>query len=163
GDSWDMMKFAHVTLIALAIGEGILLAGLLDWAVTSVRRLIFGALAIAVAGLGVVYPFYFLLAISPKHRPAFSMQMIRPYISKQYPVDVDSARAVNFLRTHMQPAEVLYVGVKNSEPYAMWGGLPTQSAVYPADAADGGVYGLGHGKFEGGMGVSRVAGEWFGR
>jgi hypothetical protein len=96
GYSWDITKFAAVTSIALAIGTGIFLAGLLDWARTLVRRLIFGALAIAVAGLGVVYPFYFLLAISPEHRAAFSMQMIRPYVSKQYPVDVDSARAVNF-------------------------------------------------------------------
>ena len=163
GYSWDITKFAAVTSIALAIGTGIFLAGLLDWALTSVRRLIFGALAIAVAGLGVVYPFYFLLAISPKHRPAFSMQMIRPYISKQYPVDVDSARAVNFLRTHMQPAEVLYVGVKNSEPYAIWGGLPTQSSVYPADTADDDVYGLGKGKFAARMDLSRISGDWFDR
>jgi len=130
--SWDIVKFATVSSISLSIGSGLTLLRLLDWSNTRRRRTIFSVLVVALLWQGVYYPFIFLQDYDPGGRSAFSKQMIKPYFSSAYPVDQDDARAVSFLRTRMGPSEIVYRTERKSEPYAIWGGLPTEASVYPA-------------------------------
>ena len=87
--------------------------------------------------------------------------MIRPYFSTAYPVNSDDARAVSFLRTHMGPSEILYVRSDMAEPYAAWGGLPTQVSAYPAESGDDDEYGLGKDKFAARRGLANISETWF--
>ena len=90
------------------------------------------------------------------------MQMIRPYYSLGYPVNHDDAQAVNYLRTHIGPAEIVYRAEAKSEPYAIWGGLPTQASVY-APSGDDDVYGLGRETLAARRDLDRVSGDWLDR
>ena len=89
--------------------------------------------------------------------------MIRPYFSTAYPVDPDDARAVSFLRSHMGPSEILYVRSDMAEPYAAWGGLPTQVSAYPAESGDDDEYGLGKDKFAARKGLASISETWVDR
>ena len=134
--TWDIVKFGTVSFIALAIGAGVALSDLWSWADNWGRKT---ACAFLIAGLlwqGFLYPFVQLSAYDPESRPPFSVQMIRPYFSTTYSVDPDNARAISFLRTHMGASEIAYRTIAKSEPYAIWGGLPTQASVYPSDSGN---------------------------
>jgi hypothetical protein len=92
------------------------------------------------------------------------MQMMRPYFSLMYPVDRDDARAVNFLRAHIAPSEIVYRAEAKSEPYAIWGGLPTEASVYvEAGDRDDDVYGLGEEKLAARRDLARVSQDWVDR
>jgi hypothetical protein len=161
--SWDIVKFATVGFIALAIGAGVALSDLAGWAHTLGRRLIYGVLIVTLAGQGLLYPFVLLVAsYNPDSRLAFSMQMIRPYFSHSYPVNRDDAQAVSFLRSHMGPAEIVYRTEEKSEPYAIWGGVPTQASVYAENGNDD-VYGLGPKKLAARRELRSISGDWFDR
>ena len=163
--TWDIVKFGTVSFIALAIGAGVALSYLARWADTFSRRLVLGLIVIALVGQGVPYPFVVLLAYDPEVRPPFSDQMIRPYFSLGYPVDRDDARAVSFLRTHMGPSDVVYRSEDKSEPYAIWGGLPTQVSVYvePANSGGNDAYGLGETKLVIRRNLANISDDWFDR
>jgi len=147
--SWDIVKFGTVSFVALAIGAGIASYHLIRWAENFPRKVIFVVLVIALAGEGVVNPIIMLSAYDPAARTPFSAQMIRPYLSRGYPVDPDDARAVSFLRTHMGPSEIAYRAAAKFEPYAVWGGLATEQPwdMYASDSRDDDMYGLGKKKF----------------
>jgi hypothetical protein len=162
--SWDIVKFGTVGFIGLAIGAGIALSDLAAWADRFHRRLAFMALFAATVGQGIVYPYLLTFgSFNPQGRRPYSMQMIRPYFSRSYPVDPDDARAVSFLRAHMAPAEIVYLTEPKSEPYAIWGGLPTQNSVYVEKGEDDDVYGLGRKKLAARWDLDRVSGDWFER
>jgi hypothetical protein len=162
--SWDIVKFGTVGFITLAIGSGIALSDLVGWVGRRGWRTIYALIILGVAGQGVPYPFLLLYAnYYEKGREPFSMQMIRPYFSRSYPVDTDDARAVNFLRIDMGPSEILYRTEKKSEPYAIWGGLPTQASVYVENGSDNDQYGLGEGKLEARRDLARISPDWFDR
>jgi hypothetical protein len=161
--SWDIVKFATVGFIALAIGAGIALSDLADWANRRGRRLIYCVLVIALAGQGVLDPLLLLFAsYNPKGRLPFSMQMIRPYFSYLYPVNRDDAQAVSFLRTHMGPSEIVYRTEEKSEPYSIWGGLPTQVSVYTENGNDD-PYGLGERRLAARKDLANISATWIDR
>lgn len=161
--NWDIVKFAFVSSLVLAIGAGIMLSDLAVWADTWLRKVIRSVLAIALLWQGVYYAFFFLLAYSPGIRQPFSVQMIRPYLSGVYPVDRDNAAAASFLRTRMGPSEIVYRATEKAEPYAIWAGLPIQASVYPADSADNDQYGLGKDKFAARRDLATISETWFDR
>jgi len=162
--NWNIVKFGSVTFIVLAICAGIVLAHLAASPRTMRRRIVFGLSALAIVGQGAPYPVFILWAYDPGSlRSPFSIQMIRPYFSTAYPVNSDDARAVSFLRTHMGPSDILYVAPQSAEPYASWGGLPTQVSVYPADGGGNDEYGLGTEKFAARRGLSSISETWFDR
>jgi hypothetical protein len=161
--TWDIVKFGAVSFIALAIGAGLALADLARWADTSGRRIICGLIAMVLLGQGISYPLFATLLFDPEHRPPLSIQMIRPYLSSAYPLDPDQGRAVSFLRGHMKPMDILYRAEEKSEPYAIWGGLPTQASVYPADSGDNDAYGLGKRKFAARKDLVRISENWLDR
>jgi len=158
-----MVKFATVCSISLSISSGITLSHLIDWSNTPRRRAILVALVVALLWQGMYYPFVFLQDYDPGGRPAFSRQMIRPYLSSTYPVDEDNSRAVSFLRTRMGPSEIVYRTEGKSEPYAIWGGLPTQASVYPAATGDNDAYGLGQEKLAARRNLAIASATWFDR
>jgi len=161
--SWDIVKFATVGFIALAIGAGIALSDLAGWNARRGRRLIYGVLIIALGGQGVLYPFLLLFAsYNPEGRSPFSMQMIRPYLSRSYLVNPDDARAVSFLRAHMGPSEIVYRAEEKSEPYAIWGGLPTQASLYSENGTDD-VYGLGEERLARRKNLAVISEDWLDR
>jgi hypothetical protein len=166
--TWDIAKFGVVSFIALAIGAGIVLSDLRAWATTNrIRTMIFDLFVVAVVAQGAPYPFIMLWAYDPGPRPPPSnqtiSQMIRPYFSLAYPVDPDNAAAVSFLRTHLLPSEIVYRSVPKVEPYAIWGGLPTQISMYPADTGGDDAYGLGQGKFSVRTNLDRISHNWLKR
>lgn len=162
--SWDIVKFSGVTFIAFAIGSGIVLSEMAASPRTVGRRLVFGLSALAVVGQGAPFPVLVLAGYDPAgHNFPISIQMIRPYFSTAYPVNSDDARAVSFLRTHMGPSEILYVPPHMAEPYVVWGGLPTQLTVYPAEGGDDDEYGLGREKFAARKALSKISDNWFDR
>jgi hypothetical protein len=161
--NWDIVKFAFVSSLVLAIGAGVMLADLVVWADTWLRKVIRGVLAIAFLWQGVYYAFFFLLAYSPGIRQPFSVQMIRPYFSGLYPVDRDNAAAASFLRTRMEPSEIVYRATEKAEPYAIWAGLPIQASAYPADSGDNDQYGLGKDKFAARRDLAMISETWFDR
>lgn len=163
--SWDIVKFGTVSFIALAIGAGTLLFSLAQWANTLYKRGIFVALVIALAGEGLFYPVIMLSVYDPEARTIFSAQMITPYLSREYPVDADDARAVSFLRTHMGPFETVFRAEAKSEGYAVWGGLATQEPwdMYASDSRDNDMYGLGKEKFARRKSLARISETWFNR
>ena len=122
-DTSEINKFGAVGLIVLAMAAGVNLSGLASGTTTFARR-ITGVLLLTILLVpGVRFAVAVLFAYD--ERLAFSDQMIRPYFSNAYPVSRDEALAVSFLRTHMGPSEIVYRTVERSEPYAIWGGLPT--------------------------------------
>jgi hypothetical protein len=163
--SWDIVKFGTVSFIALAIGAGICAHYLINWANNFARKAVFVALVVALAGEGVAYPIIMLSAYDPAARTPFSAQMIRPYLSREYPVDPDDARAVSFLRTHMGPSEIAYRAAAKFEPYAVWGGLATEQPwdMYAADSRDDDMYGLGKKKFTARKNLAKVSENWLDR
>lgn len=161
--TWDIVKFGTVSFVALAIGAGIALSDLVVWANTRGRKMACGVIVTVLAGQGVLFPFVMLLLYNPDVRPELSMQMIRPYFSHAYPIDRDDGEAVSFLRTHMRPSEILYRSEGKSEPYAIWGGLPTQASVYPADWGGNDAYGLGEAKFAARKNLASISASWFDR
>ena len=160
--TWDIVKFGTVGFIALAIGAGVALSDLWGWAGNWGRRTAC-VLITALLWQGFLYPFGQLSAYDPEGRPRFSAQMIRPYFSIMYPVDPDNARAVSFLRTHMGASEIAYRTIEKSEPYAIWGGLPTQASVYPADSGNNDQYGLGEEKFAAKAQLAAITENWLDR
>jgi hypothetical protein len=162
--NWDIVKFGTVGFITLAIGAGIALSDLAGWADRRGWRTVYIVLILAVAGQGAPYPFLLLYAnYNPEGREPFSMQMIRPYFSSAYPVDPDDARAVSFLRAHMGASDIVYRTEGKSEPYAIWGGLPTQASVYVEKGRDNDQYGLGAKKLAARRDLARVSQDWFDR
>ena len=69
--NWDIVKFALVTSMVLAIGFGVMLSDLAEWADTRLRKVIRGVLAIAVLWQGVYYVFFSLFAYSPESEHHF--------------------------------------------------------------------------------------------
>jgi hypothetical protein len=161
--SWDIVKFATVSSIALGVGAGIAMSELRRWADTLRRKLIWGVLIAALLWQGVLFPFITLSTFDPIGRAPFSRQMIRPYFSRAYPVDDDDAQAVSFLRTHMGHSEIVYRTVEKSEPYAIWGGLPTQASVYAENGRADDAYGLGEEKLAARRDLARVSETWLDR
>jgi hypothetical protein len=161
--TWDIVKFGTVGFIALGMGAGQALSELAVWADNRSRKLICALIVIALVGRGVAYPFVALSAYDPDARQALSIQMIRPYLSTAYPVDNDDARAVSFLRAHMAPSEVVYRTEAKSEPYAVWGGLPTQASIHPVDSRENDQYGLGHEFYAAKLELVSVSETWLDR
>jgi hypothetical protein len=156
--TWDIVKFATVTTISLAIGTGITLSRLWDSASGRVRTGAFALVAL-LAGLGVLYP---ILIVPLRHRDP-NFRMIRPYLSREYPIDQDNANAISYLRTHMGPEDIVFRSDEKSQSYATWGGLPTQNSVHPAQTEDNDQYGLGPTKFLARKDLSRVSPSWLDR
>jgi hypothetical protein len=159
----DIYKFTAITFISLAVGGGIFVSDLANWANTGFRKLIRGALIGVLLLRGILFHFTALSPYDLKTRLPFSEQMIVPYFSVAYPVDRDDARAVSFLRSHMGPLEIAYRTEAKSEPYANWGGLPTQASVYPSDSGDNDQYGLGAEKFAARKNLITISETWFDR
>ena len=161
--SWDIVKFGTVAFIVLGIGTGIALSNLAGGTERSGRRLLLGTLIVIVGAQGILYPYLLLFAsYNPNGRAPFSMQMIRPYFSEMYPVSRDDALAVSFLRTHMGRSDIVYRAEEKSEPYAIWGGLPTQASVY-AENGTNDIYGLGEVKFAARKNLSDISEDWLER
>ena len=119
-------------------------------------------LVVALVGQGLPYPFIMLWDYHPESTEPFSHQMIRPYLSTTYPVDTDNARAVSFLRSHMRSSDIVYRSEERCEPYAIWGGLPTQASVYTEDGNDD-AYGLGEKKLTDRKNLATISNDWFDR
>jgi hypothetical protein len=62
----------------------------------------------------------------------------------------------------MGPSEIVYRAEEKSEPYAIWGGVPTQASVYAENGNDD-VYGLGPEKFAARKELRSISGDWFDR
>jgi hypothetical protein len=163
GYTWDIVKFGVVSFLVLAVGAGVALSDLASWANSRGRRVVLGLIILALIGQGAPYPFVMLLAVAQGPRPSFSIQMVRPYLSLTYPVGRDDAQAVSFLRTHMGSSEIVYRAREKSEPYAIWGGLPTQASVFPADNGKDDVYGFGEKKFAARKDLVNISESWFDR
>jgi hypothetical protein len=161
--TWDIVKFGTVGFIALAIGAGVALSDLWGWADNRSRTTVCALLIVSLLWQGFLYPFGQLTAYDPESRPRFSVQMIRPYFSTMYPVDPDNSSAVSFLRAHMGASEIVYRTTEKSEPYAIWGGLPTQASVYPADSGNNDSYGLGEEKFVARVQLAVITENWLDR
>src|ERR1051325_1383704 len=161
--TWDIVKFGTVSFIALAIGAGVALSGLWGWADNWGRRTGCALLISSFLWQGFLYPFVQLSAYDPVSRPPFSVQMIRPYFSTRYPVNPDDANAISFLRTHMSASEIAYRTIEKSEPYAIWGGLPTRGSVYPADGGNNDQYGFGEEKFTARVQLAAITENWLDR
>jgi hypothetical protein len=161
--TWDIVKFGTVGFIALAIGAGVALSDLWGWADNRSRKTVCTLLIVSLLWQGFLYPFGQLTAYDPESRPRFSVQIIRPYFSTMYPVDPDNSSAVSFLRAHMRASEIVYRTIEKSEPYAIWGGLPTQASVYPADSGNNDSYGLGEEKFVARVQLAAVTENWLDR
>jgi hypothetical protein len=161
--TWDIVKFGTVGFIALGIGAGQALSELAVWADNRSRKLVYALIVIALVGRGIAYPFVALSAYDADARQALSIQMIRPYLSTAYPVDHDDARAVSFLRAHMAPNELVYRTEAKSEPYAVWGGLPTQASIHPVDSRDNDQYGLGNKLYAARLELVSVSETWLDR
>jgi hypothetical protein len=161
--TWDIVKFGTVGFIALAIGAGVVLSELWGWADNMSRKTVCALLIVPLFWEGFLYPLGQLTAYAPESRPRFSVQMIRPYFSTMYPVDPDNSRAVSFLRAHMGASEIVYRTIEKSEPYAIWGGLPTQASVYPADSGNNDSYGLGEEKFAARVQLAAITENWLDR
>ena len=161
--TWDIVKFGTVAFIALAIGAGMALSELAVWADNRSRKLVYALIVIALVGRGAAYPFVALSAYDPEVRQGLSIQMIRPYLSTAYPVDNDDAEAVSFLRAHMAPGELVYRTDAKSEPYAVWGGLPTQASRRPVDSGDNDQYGLGNKFYAAKLELVSVSETWLDR
>ena len=161
----EINKFGAVGLIVLAIGAGIALSDFSSRANTFARKVICALLVVSLAWQGLRFPLYVLFAYDPETRPPFSNQMITPYFSSKYPVDPDDAQAVSFLRTHVGPSEIVYRAAEKSEPYAIWGGLPTQVTwyLYATETGTDDVYGLGERKFAARRNLADVTETWFER
>jgi hypothetical protein len=160
--TWDIIKFATLSSIPLDIGVGLFVFGLARWADNTLRKLISGALIFALLCKAVFFHFAATALYDPELRSPF--QMIRPYFSRAYPADADDVSAVNYLRTHMGPSEIVYRAKEKSLPYAIWGGLPTQSSVLNADERrDNDPYGLGTQKFAAREDLDRITQDWFDR
>ena len=63
----------------------------------------------------------------------------------------------------MGPSEIVYRTDGKSEPYAIWGGLPTQASVYPAATGDNDSYGLGQEKLAARRNLAIASATWFDR
>jgi hypothetical protein len=161
--TWDIVKFGTVSFIALAIAAGVALSDLWGWANNWVRKTGCALLIAALLLQGFLYPFAQLSAYNPESRTRLSVQMIRPYFSVTYSVDPDNARAISFLRTHMGASEIAYRTIEKSEAYAIWGGLPTQASVYPADSGNNDQYGLGEEKFAARVRLAEITENWLDR
>jgi len=160
----DIFKFPILASIALTIGVGVFLSDAWSWSNTIARKAVSVALAAMLLWKGIA--FYLLLPIinPPEARSPFSVQMISPYFSTAYPVDADEARAVTYLRRNMGPTEILYRGPEKSEPYAIWGGIPTQASMFPAaHGTENDVYGLGAEKFTSRRNLEDISQSWFDR
>jgi hypothetical protein len=122
-------------------------------------------LVIILAGEGMIYPIIMLSVYNPEERTPFSAQMIRPYLSGEYPVDPDDAQAVSFLRTHMGPSEMAFRAAAKFEPYAVWGGLATTQPwdMYASDSRDNDMYGLGGTKFAIRKNLAMISEDWLDR
>jgi hypothetical protein len=153
--TWDIVKFGVVSFIVLAIGAGIAMADLVDWANNRSRKLLYGLITIVLVVEGVIYPFSTLLSHTSGIEP-----QIRPYWSSLYPVNQDDALAVSFLRTHLHPSEIIYRTKGKATPYAVWGGLPTQASVFPAASRDNDAYGLGKEKFAARTSLKNISPTW---
>jgi hypothetical protein len=162
--SWDIVKFGTVGFIALAIGTGIVISDLAAWADTFGRRFAYTVLIVSVASQGALFPYLLTIgSYNPESRRPFSMELIRPYFSLNYPVNFDDAQAVNFLRNHMAPSEIVYRAEPKSEPYAIWGGLPTQVSVYFEEGDHDDVYGFGEEKLAARIDLARISEDWLDR
>jgi hypothetical protein len=159
--TWDIVKFGIVSVIVLAIGAGIALSDLANWANTRSRKVFYRLMVIALFGEGVIYPFSALYFYNPHIKPHIAQ--IKPYLSAAYPVDRDNARAVSFLRTHLGPSEIIYRTTDKATPYGVWGGLPTQASVYPAAGGDDDAYGLGKEKFAARTSLESISPNWLDR
>jgi hypothetical protein len=62
----------------------------------------------------------------------------------------------------MGSSEIVYRAEEKSEPYAIWGGVPTQASVY-ADNGDDDVYGLGPKKLTDRRELRRISEDWLDR
>jgi hypothetical protein len=161
--TWDIVKFGTVSFIVLGIGSGVILSDLAARPGIWVRRTVCVFFVPVLLWQGVSYLLAELSAYDPETRPHFSIQMIRPYFSSAYPVNPDDGRAVSFLRTHIGPSEIVYRTAERSEPYAIWGGLPTQASVSPADTGDNDPFGLGQQKFSARKDLANISDTWLDR
>jgi len=159
----DISKFATVSFIPLAIGVGILLSDLRQWANTNIRKAIHALLVLFLLFKGVVFHFYVLFLYDPTSRPPVSLGIIMPYFSAAYPLDLKEAQVISFLRNNMAPSEVVFRGGEKWVPYNMWGGLPTQASVFPAQTGDNDQFGLGEEKFAARKNLANVSDTWFNR
>jgi hypothetical protein len=161
--TWDIVKFGTVGFIALAIGAGVVLSDLWGWADNTSRNTVCALLIVPLLWQGFLYPFGQLTAYAPESRPRFSVQMIRPYFSiiirwtRTTPVLSLSCALTWGLR------RIVYRTIEKSEPYAIWGGLPTQASVYPADSGNNDSYGLGEEKFAARVQLAAITENWLDR
>src|SRR5271163_257347 len=56
-----------------------------------------------------------------------------------------------------------FIARERSEPYAIWGGLPTQASVYPPDSGNNDQFGLGEEKFTARAQLAAITGNWLDR
>jgi hypothetical protein len=156
--TWDIVKFATVTSVSLAIGAGITLSKFWDWAQSRFRKFAFYLVVALFAAQGIIAP---VLMILLYHGTNFGM--IRPYFSRRYPIDQDNADAISYLRNHMGSGDIVFRIDEKATPYAAWGGLPTQYTVFPTQTKDDDAYGLGPKKFRARKDLSRISPSWLER
>jgi hypothetical protein len=63
----------------------------------------------------------------------------------------------------MSSTEILYRAEGKSEPYAIWGGLPTQHSMYVERDHNNDEYGLGEKKLEARRDLARISPDWLHR
>lgn len=119
--SWDIVKFATVASIGLAIPAASLLARALRARLWALKGLAVAALAASTAsGFAFQYALLFRLPGVP---PMY--QRVPPGVPH------DDALAAGWLRVHMPRGTVVYRRKDKARPYALWAGLPQ---VWPESA-----------------------------
>lgn len=113
--SWDILKFATLAALGLAIPSSAALAYLLRAGSPGYQRALAGVSLLVVPVSSVVFLAGFLLM--PKGIPVF-------YPSEPPKLTRPDARACAWLRKRIRPGEIVYVREGKAFGYASWAGLP---------------------------------------
>jgi len=155
--TWDIVKFATVASIALAMASGVALAQFWERARSPVQKLGFGIVVAAFALQGGAYPILAPVLYS------VHQQIITPYFSLSFPLAPDEARAIAYLRTHMGPFDMVYRNDSKFRPYAVFAGLPHPGNYFPAQNGANDQYGLGEKKLLKRIDLNRISEDWVAR
>lgn len=155
--SWDIAKFATVGAISLAISSGVLLSDIWQNARTHLQKFMFFILISVSLAQGLVWPI--AIVIFPVYRPV----LIYPYFSLSFPIGLDEADAVQFLRRRMENTDILFATEDRFVPYAIWAGLSTQNNLYAAPGTNNDSHGLGVDKLQRRRSLSIVTSNWLER
>ncbi|MFQ5900082.1 MAG: hypothetical protein ACE5IH_00820 [Thermodesulfobacteriota bacterium] len=114
--SWDIVKFGNAASIALAILSSVMISRLLNSNGKLIKRIFCVVSIIAVTAAGFSYAI--VMGLKPEALPTYLEAEGTVSLSKE---DVE---VVNWLRTRVNPGELVYRRGRIGLGYAQWGGLP---------------------------------------